>query len=66
MLLAVAKSLEKESDMIKMNPADEAEYNHYLNLIRMHLDDAAFNAAWAEGRAMKLEQAIELAMKDEQ
>jgi hypothetical protein len=30
--------------------------------LRAQLDEAAFNAAWAEGRTMTLEQAIEYAL----
>lgn len=61
-LFAAADSLQTEGDLIKMNPADEADYDHYLNLIRAQLDQASFNAAWEEGRAMTVEQAVAYAL----
>ena len=42
--------------------ANEADYNETLALARKQLDKAAFDAAWEEGRAMTLEQAIEFAL----
>ncbi len=69
-LSAVVDALLEAGD--KLNPADEAEYKRNLALARQQLDastgsaqaQAAFNAAWNEGRAMTLEQAIEYALKD--
>jgi hypothetical protein len=49
----------------RLDQADKAEYERVLAVVLQQLDEAAFNAAWNEGRAMTLEQAIELAMKDE-
>jgi tetratricopeptide (TPR) repeat protein len=46
-----------------MAPADRKEYDHILAAVRAQLDEATFNAAWAEGRTMTLEQAIEYALK---
>ena len=40
------------------DPADEAEYQHYLALARTGADPAAWAASWADGRALALEQAI--------
>jgi predicted ATPase/class 3 adenylate cyclase len=42
-----------------LNPADRKEH---VAAVRAQLGEAPFNAAWAEGRAMTLEQAAELAM----
>ncbi len=42
---------------------DRAEHQRLANLLRQQLDEAKFHAAWAEGRAMTLEQAIEYALK---
>lgn len=38
--------------------ADKAEYERYLALARKQLDEGTFNAAWAEGQKMTLEQAM--------
>ena len=42
----------------RFDPPDQAEYDHNLALARAHLSPAAFDAAWAEGRTMTLEQAV--------
>jgi hypothetical protein len=44
------------------NPAD---WEHDIAAVRAVLGDDVFRAAWAEGRAMTLEQAIEYALADE-
>jgi non-specific serine/threonine protein kinase len=41
-----------------------AEYDRALAATRRTLGDAAFEAAWAEGRAMSLEQALSVALGD--
>jgi DNA-binding CsgD family transcriptional regulator/tetratricopeptide (TPR) repeat protein len=43
-------------------PANRIAYKRYLSRLHDQLDDARFNAAWKEGRAMTLEQAIEYAL----
>ena len=43
-------------------PADRIEYERDVSDLRAQLDEAAFDAAWAEGRAMTMEQAIETAL----
>jgi predicted ATPase/DNA-binding XRE family transcriptional regulator len=43
-------------------PADQAEYRRYVSEARAMLDDCDFDAAWAEGRAMTLEQAVAFAI----
>jgi len=47
----------------KMGIADRAEYDRIIAMVRTQLDEATFNVAWAEGRKMTLEQAIENALK---
>ena len=42
--------------------ADEAERDRYVALTREQLDESAFGAAWAEGRAMTMEQAVAYAL----
>ena len=46
-------------------PADRVDYDRQLAALRMELDETAFAAAWAQGRAMTLEQAIEYALAEE-
>lgn len=42
---------------------DKLEYDRNLAIVRAQLDDATFAAAWAEGRAMTLEQAVAHALE---
>jgi predicted neutral ceramidase superfamily lipid hydrolase len=46
-----------------LDPADRREYDRILAAVRAQLDEATFNAAWAEGRKMTLEQAIEYVLE---
>jgi len=43
---------------IPLDFADRISYKRTLAMLRVQLDDTMFAAAWAEGRAMTLEQAI--------
>jgi predicted ATPase len=45
-------------------PNEQAEYDRDVAVARAALDEAAFAAAWAQGRALSLEQAITLALGD--
>ncbi len=42
---------------------DQVEYQRNLAAVRAQLDEATFNAAWARGQAMTLEQAVEFALE---
>jgi non-specific serine/threonine protein kinase len=42
-------------------PADRMEYDRHVAAVRAYLNENAFEAAWAEGRAMSLEQVVALA-----
>ncbi len=44
---------------------EEIEYERGMAAVHAQLDDMTFRAAWAEGRAMTLEQAIAYALKGE-
>ena len=48
----------------QMHPFDQEHYQQKLAALRAELDQAAFDAALAEGRALTLEQAIDLALKE--
>lgn len=41
---------------------DQREIDHYITTLHTRLDETTYNAAWAEGRAMSLEQAIDYAL----
>ena len=47
-----------------ISPVDQAEFDHYQGAARAALEPAAFDAAWAEGQAMTLEQAVAYALED--
>jgi hypothetical protein len=47
----------------KMDLTDRAEYDRIISMVCAQLNEATFNAAWAEGRKMTLEQAIEYALE---
>jgi predicted ATPase/class 3 adenylate cyclase len=42
---------------------EEGEYNQSVTQLRAMLQEAEFNALWAEGRSMTMEQAIQLALE---
>ena len=54
-----------ESSQLQLVIFDHTNYVHSVAAVRAQLDEAAFNTEWAKGGAMTLDQAIELAMKDE-
>jgi len=63
---AVESLLESVEMAGRWEPQDQNEYDHYFAAVRGQLDEAAFEKAWAEGRTMTLEQAIEFALKETQ
>jgi hypothetical protein len=50
----------------RLDPSDQKEFDHYVAAVRGQLDEPAFAKAWAEGRAMTMEQAMEFALKETQ
>ena len=46
-------------------PVDRAEYECSVVAVRAQLDEEAFQGAWAQGRTMTVEQALEYALKNE-
>jgi non-specific serine/threonine protein kinase len=46
----------------RYEPVDQASHNHRVAAVRVVLGDAPFAAAWAAGRAMTLDQAVEYAL----
>jgi len=53
----------REALNISLPPLHRAEYDRTVEGIRVQLDEAVFAAAWAQGRSMPLEQAIEEALE---
>ena len=47
-----------------IDPADRSEYNRIISKLQAALGMDAFAAAWAEGRALRLEDVIDLALSD--
>ena len=62
-LFAVTRKLQEEAASKGiLSPAGEADFARNFALAREQVDDATFNAAWAEGRAMTWEQAVAYAL----
>ncbi len=54
-----------QSNQIQFVHFDVTSYGRSVAAARAQLDEATFTKAWAEGRALTMKQAIELAMSDE-
>jgi tetratricopeptide (TPR) repeat protein len=52
-----------ESISTVFSPVERRVFGPYIAAARARLDEAAWEAAWAEGRAMTTEQAVEYALK---
>lgn len=62
-LLAIADTnFSTDGDKRTLNPADAAEFKRHYAIAREQSDEAAFDAAWEEGRRMTVEQAVECAL----
>ncbi|TAH52462.1 MAG: adenylate/guanylate cyclase domain-containing protein [Chloroflexota bacterium] len=48
-----------------IDPFDVSEYEQIIQTLHTNLAETKFSAAWNKGRALTMEQAIELAMQDE-
>ena len=60
-LLGASDAL-RESIALPIPPIDRADYEHVLASVRAHLNEN-FSSAWAEGRAMTMEQAMAYALE---
>jgi DNA-binding CsgD family transcriptional regulator len=49
-----------------LQPSDRPDYEQSVAAARTHLDGAAWEAAWEQGRAMSLEEAIEYTLLEEE
>jgi len=63
-LLAASQML-REALGIHVDVGDRPDYEHALADLRAQLGDAAFEAAWAEGQVLSLEQAVALALNEQ-
>ena len=54
----------RERSQSPMSDEERVEYDQFVAQLRGMLSEAEFNALWAEGRSMTMEQAIELALGD--
>jgi hypothetical protein len=59
-----AAEILRENTALPMTPVEQVEYEHEVNDLRLNMDQSAFTRAWAEGRAMSMEQAIALALEN--
>ena len=46
-----------------MTPFERVEYDREVSDLRANMDEAAFAKAWAEGRALTMEQAAAYALE---
>lgn len=60
-LFGAAEAL-RENINIPMTPFERVEYEREVNDLRANMDESAFAKAWAEGRALTMEQAVEYAL----
>jgi tetratricopeptide (TPR) repeat protein len=66
-LFGAAESLLETAGMARLiEPSDQKEFDHYVTAVRAQLDEAVFENAWSEGRAMTMEQAIAYALEHEE
>jgi len=63
-LLAASDAL-RATIGIHVDVGDRPDYEHTLGDLRAQLGDAAFEAAWTEGQALSLEQAVALALNEQ-
>ena len=65
LLLGAAEALRLSVAFSPMGPDDRANYDRGVTAARSELGEEAFAAAWAEGQAMSMEEAIEYALQNE-
>ena len=64
MLLAAKEEMTTINPIVRYWPMDRIENERTLAILHAQLDDATFAAAWAEGIAMTLEDAVAYALAD--
>jgi hypothetical protein len=61
-LLGAAQAL-REQIKSDMTPMERREYTRVVDDLRAHSDEHAFSGAWAEGRGLTIEEAIQFALR---
>jgi len=64
LLLAAKEETATTNPVVRFWPLERKENERTLTILHKHLDEAAFAAAWAEGCAMSLEQAVAYALAE--
>ena len=54
-----------DSRAIRLDPAAQSQWTRSVATLRAQLDQSTVATAWAAGRAMSLEQAIAVALRDD-
>jgi predicted ATPase/class 3 adenylate cyclase len=62
--LFAAAQASREAQSLTLPPPEQERLNQAAAAARMELDRGAFDAAWAEGRAMTLDQAVAYALNE--
>ena len=63
-LFGAAEAVRQSGNSQKHELYHRSDYERDVGIARAQLDDATWQAAWAEGRAMTLEQAIAYALEE--
>ena len=50
------------ADSIRLEPFNRRDFDHYMAMAKGRMSELAFTAAWAQGAAMTLEQAVEYSL----
>jgi len=61
-LISVAQTVFDRMDT-QLDPSDQAEYEYSLALSRNQIDITAFEAVWAQGQKLPLDEALDLVLK---
>ena len=61
-LFAAANAL-RERSSTPMTPDEQVYFDEQIKKLREQIDSSAFNSAWTKGRALKMDQAIDLALE---
>jgi hypothetical protein len=62
-LLSAAEAL-REAINSPMTGVERTEYDHEVNALRKQVSPEAFDAEWAKGRALTMDQAIDFALEE--
>jgi hypothetical protein len=63
-LLGAAEALRQKINM-DMTPPEREEYEKEVTDLKANMGEKEFKSLWAEGRSMRMDEAIELAMASE-